>query len=182
MADYTTPIEATFELQRQTLQQGHDALVQGVDLQKRFSNAVLDTLDTQEHLQRRVVELHRETVHNTLDAVEGLPGAELTAEDVRADIDEGYDELLDGHAEAFETVAAEFETGVESYDEMTEEFLAAVEEQLDALVEAHEELEAQSVEATEEVAGQVEELQDQMEEVQEQIQHVSEEAAAAVEA
>jgi len=182
MSDYTTPIEAAFELQRQSLKQGQDVLVQGVDLQQRVNRAVVGTLDSQEKLQRRVVELHRETVHSTLDAVEGVPGAELVGADVRADIDDAYDELLDGHAEAFGTVADELESSVEAYDEMTDEFLAAMDEQLDMLVEAHEELEVQSVEATEEVAGQVEELQGQVEEVQEQIQQVSEEAAAAVEA
>lgn len=182
MSDYTTPIEAAFEMQRQSLKQSQDAVVQGVDLQKRVSKAFLGTLDTQEQLQRRLVELHRGVVHNTLDAVEAVPGSELASEDVRASVDESYDELLDGHAEAFETVASELENNVDAYDEMTDELLAAVEEQLDMLVEAHEELEAQSVEATEEVAGQVEELQGQVEEVQEQIQQVSEEAAAAVEA
>ncbi len=182
MADYTTPIETTFELQRRSIKQGHDAMKQGIDFQKRLTESFVGNVDNQEQAQRRLVELHREVVHNALDAVEQLPGADAATGEIRANLEEGYDELLSGHEEAFETLSGELEKSVDSYDELTEELLANVDEQLDALVEAHEELEAQSIEATEELAGQVEELQGQVDDVQEQIQKVSEEAAQAVEA
>lgn len=181
MTNYTSPIETTFELQRKSLEQGQEVIEQGLDLQQRFSESVIGSLENQEALQRRIVELHRDTVHRTLDAVEGLPGADIAVEDLRESLDGGYDEVLDGHEEAFDTVSDELESGVDSYDDLTADLLDSIEEQLDLLVKAHEELEEQSIEATEGFTGQVEELQDQVEGVQEQIEQVSEEAAEAVE-
>lgn len=181
MVNYTSPIETTFELQRKSLEQGQQAFEQGLDFQRRVSDSLIDGLATQEDVQRSIVELHRDTVYSVLDAVEGLPGAEVGAEDLRETLDDGYSEILDGHADAFETISEELESGVDSYDEFTEDLLNTIDEQLDILVSAHEELEEQSIEAAEELTGQLEELQGQVEDVQSQVQQVSEEAAEAIE-
>ncbi|MXR51838.1 hypothetical protein GRX03_09495 [Halovenus sp. WSH3] len=182
MIDYTSPIQTTFELQRRSLEQSQQALEQSVDIGQQISESLLAGLDSQEQFQRRLVELNRDTVASALDAIESLPGADVAVDDLRENIDDGYERLLDGHEEAFDNISAELEDGTDSYDDLTAELLETVEEQLDLLVEAHEELEAQSVEAVDELAGQVEELQDQAEDVQAQIEQVSEDAARAVEA
>jgi hypothetical protein len=46
MVDYTRPIEATFELQRTTIEQGQRAVEQSIDLQRRTGEAWIDSLDT----------------------------------------------------------------------------------------------------------------------------------------
>lgn len=182
MANFTSPVEATFELQRESLEQGQQAIEQGIDFQRRIGESVVSGLGSQEEFQHRIVELHRDTIHSTLDAIESLPGADGAVADLRESIDGGYDELLAGHEEAFEAASEELESGIDSYDELTGDVLDTVNEQLELLVQAHEDLEAQSVEVTEELVGQVEELQEQADDVQSQIEKVSEEAAQAVEA
>lgn len=179
MTDYTTPIEATFELQRQAVEGSHQAMQQGVEFQKRMNEAALDGFEAAESTQRNVVELQREAFHSMLDAVEAnVPGAVSATDELRDMVDEGYDELLDVHSDTFDTFLGEYEGSMDTQAEMTEEYLDAMEEQFDLLLEAHEEIEDQSVEATEQVG----ELQEQMEEVQAQIRDVSERAADAVEA
>lgn len=182
MVDYTSPITAAFEMQRQTLTQGQRAIEGGLELQKEMTYAAIDTLEVQETSQRQAVEFLQDSFHRTLDAVEGLPGAAGMTDEIRTTVDEQYDELLGAHEDAFDTIESELDDGFETYDEMTVEYLDTLDEQLDNLLEAHEDLEAQSVEATEQVGDQVEELQEQVEDVQEQIQDVSEQAAEAVEA
>jgi gas vesicle protein len=182
MVDYTTPITTTFELQRKTLEQSQRALEGSLKFQREMATAAIDTLEVQETSQRQAVEFLHDSIHRTLDAFEGMPGAAGMTEEVRTTVDEQYEELLDAHAEAFDTVESEFDESIESYNEMTEEYLATLDEQLDTLLEAHEEFESQSIEATEQVSEQVEELQEQVEDVQKQIQDVSEQAAEAIEA
>jgi methyl-accepting chemotaxis protein len=183
MTDYTTPIEATFELQRQAVEGSHQAMQQGVEFQKRMNEAALEGFEAAESTQRNVVELQREAFHSMLDAVEAnVPGAVSATDELRDMVDEGYDELLDVHSDTFDTFLGEYEGSMDTQAEMTEEYLDAMEEQFDLLLEAHEEIEDQSVEATEQVGEQVGELQEQMEEVQAQIRDVSERAADAVEA
>jgi len=203
MVNYTSPIEATFELQRKSLEQSQQAFQQTVDLPARLGEAAVDGLESQESVQRSVVELQQETLHTLLDTLEdGLSGVEAPTGDLREVIDDQYDVVLDNHAEFFDNLGNGVEEALQTYDEFSAESVEALEDLLDALVELQEELESQSVEAAEEVTEQVEELQGQVEEqlddlqeqvgnqvsevqeqvegVQEQIQDVSEQAADAV--
>lgn len=181
--NYTQPVSATFELQRQTIAQSQKALQQTLEVQQRFAGAAIDSLDTQEMSQRRAVELQQNLVHNALDAFEeNVPGAETATEDMRVAFDDQVEMLLENHEEFFGNVSDELENGVGSYDEMTAEYVDALEEQVNMLLEAHEDLEVQSVDAVEQFTEQFEELQEQAEDIQSQIQDVSEQAAQAVEA
>jgi methyl-accepting chemotaxis protein len=182
MVDYASPVETTFELQRKSIEQGQQAIEQTVSLPQRFGEAAVDSLDSQESVQRSVVELQQETLNSLLDAVEeSLPGAESPTADLREVIDDQYAAFLDNHEEFFDNLEESLEESVDAYDELSEESIEALDELVDALMEVQEELEDQSVEATEQVGEQVDEIQDQVEDVQEQIQEVSEEAADAVE-
>lgn len=182
MTNYTNPIQTTFELQRRSLEQGQQAIEQSFDVGHQISDSLIAGLESQEQFQRQLVELNHDTVSSVLDAIDGLPGADVAVEDLRENIDAGYDELLAGHEDAFDSISEELETGSDSYDDLTADLLETVDEQLDLIVEAHEELEDQSVEAIDELAGQFEELQEQADDVQAQIEQVSQEAAQAVEA
>ncbi|WP_336325663.1 hypothetical protein [Halovenus sp. HT40] len=182
MTNFTNPIETTFELQRRSIEQSQQAIEQSFDVGQQISDSLIAGLESQEQFQRQLVELNRDTVTSALDAIEGLPGADVAVDDLRENIDDGYDELLAGHEDAFDSISEELENGVDSYDDLTQDLLETVDEQLDLIVEAHEELEDQSVEAVDELAGRVEELQEQADDVQDQIEQVSQEAAQAVEA
>jgi len=183
MTEYTTPVTTAFQMQRQSIEQSQKVFEQGVAFQKNVTDAVVDSLDSQESAQRRGVELAQTAFHSYLDTVEAtVPGVAPTVGEVRAAVDEQYEFLLENHAEAFENAETEFHESAETYDELTGDVVAALDEQIDLLVEAHEDLEDQSVEAVEQWGDQLEDLQDQVEEVQEQVREVQEQAADAVEA
>lgn len=182
MADYTNPIETTFELQRRSIEQGQEAFERTITFPTRVGKATVESLESQESVQRNVVELQQEAIHSFLDAVEEtFPGVETSTEDARAVVDDQYETVLDNHAEFFENLENSIQESVDAYDELSDETIAAIEELLETVVEAQEELEDQSIETTKQFEEQFEELQAQVEDVQEQIQNVSEEAASAVE-
>ena len=173
MVDYTSPITATFELQRQTIKQSQEALEQGIEFQKDFNQAMVDGLDGQEDAQRRVVELQREALLNTLETVEtNIPGAEDATAEVRSTVDEQFDMLLENHEEAFENIASGIEDGTQTYDEFVADYLDALDDQLEMVIDAHEDLESQSVEAAEGITEQLEDLQGQLENVQQQVSDI----------
>ena len=181
MVDYTTPVTKTFELQRQSIAQSQQALEQTIEFQHRVGEAMVDGFETQESVQRSVVELQQDAVHSMLDAVEAnVPGTEETIVEIRELLDEQYGELLANHEEAFEAIVGELDEGIATYDDLTADYLEALDEQVELLVEAHQELEAQSVDVAEEWGAQLEQLQDQVEDVQDQVREVQEQAADAV--
>lgn len=183
MVDYTTPVTTAFEAQRATIEQSQQAVEEGVEFQKRMNDVVLGSLESQESVQRRGVELSQTAIHTYLDALESsMPGVEPAIEELRGTVDEQFEFLLENHAEAFDAAEAELGEGVDTYDEMSADSLEALDEQLSMLIEAHEDLESQSVEAVEGMADQVEDLQAQVGEVSDQIQDVQEQAAEAVDA
>jgi methyl-accepting chemotaxis protein len=183
MTEYTTPVTTAFQMKRQSIEQSQKVFEQGVAFQKNVTDAVVDSLDSQESAQRRGVELAQTAFHSYLDTVEAtVPGVAPTVGEVRAAVDEQYEFLLENHAETFENVEAELVEQTDAYDELTEDVLTAMNEQVALLVDAHEDLESQSVEAAEQWGAQIEELQDQVEEVQDQVREVQEQAADAVEA
>jgi hypothetical protein len=181
--NYTDPVTTTFELQRQTVESGQRALEAGVESQRRVAAAVVDGMETAGTTQRRTVELSRQAVHSTLDAVAtGLPGMDAAVEDLRGTVDESYDLLLENHAEAFEGAVSEYESSLEATDEYVDGALEALDEQVALLVEAHEELESQSVEAADQFGTQAEEIQERVEELQAQVREIQERATTAAEA
>lgn len=181
--NYTQPITRTFELQRQSIEQGRQALEQTVEFNRRMAEAAVDSMDAQETMQRRAVELQQTAVHQALDAFEAnTPGSESMTDDVRIAFDEQIESLLEVHEELFDNTSTELAEGVEAYDEMLTEYLDAVDEQIGMLLDTHEDIEAQSTEAVEQFGEQVDELQEQVEDVQQQMQDMSEQAADAVEA
>ncbi|MEF8775863.1 MAG: hypothetical protein V5A43_05085 [Haloarculaceae archaeon] len=180
MVDYTSPVSATFEMQRQSIQQGQKALARSVEFQQDVNQAVVNGLESQRSAQERTVELQKRVMHSALDAMEqNVPGMGDQFADLREAVDEGYDTLLETHEEAFAAVSEQFEEGASTFDEATEDALAAMDEQLEMLVSAHEELETQSVETVEGFAGQIEDLQEQTDELTQQVRQAQEEAIEA---
>ncbi|WP_436935873.1 hypothetical protein [Halovenus marina] len=183
MVDYTTPVTATFEMQRQSIKQGQDALEQSIELQKQFGQAFVSGLESQQQAQQTLVETSHGAVTETFDFMEAnVPGVEAVIGQLRTAVDDGYDELLEAHAEAYDEVFANVDESMDAYDEFSAEYLEALDEQLELVLDAHGQFETQSVEATEQVAEQVGELEQTVEDVQAQIEEVSEQAADAIEA
>jgi len=183
MVDYTQPVEAMFEMQRKSLEQGQHALKQGVEMQSQFGKAAVESMGSQESFQRSAVELQQDLVHSFLDGVEAnVPGMDEPVLELREMVDEQYAALLESHEELFTNLTGEMEEGVDAADQMSEEYVGMLDDQMEMLYETHEELEGQSVEAVEEMQAQFEEVSEQAEELQAQVQEVSEQAAESVEA
>ncbi|PSP27164.1 hypothetical protein BRC65_07360 [Halobacteriales archaeon QH_2_65_14] len=118
--------------------------------QRRVTAAALDSMDSQESIQRRSLELQQAAVHDALDAFEAnVPGTETATDDIREAFDEQVEVLFENHEAFFANVSSEFEVSADVYDEMTDEYLDALDEQVDMLLDAHEDVEAQSTEAIE---------------------------------
>lgn len=161
MSSYTNPITTTFELQRQSLEQGQDLLSQGVEIQRQVGESVLKGIESQEQLQRRLVEYNQEAVTDVLEILQDASGIDDDG-GLSENLDEGYDELLSRHADAFESITKELEEhGIDPSEELSEDFLDTVDEQLDLLRETHEDLETQSVEMAEDLESQLSELQEE---------------------
>ena len=170
MVDYTTPVTSTFEMQRQTIEQGQRALARSLEFQQDMSDAFVAGLDSQRSAQERSVELGRNMMHSSIDVMaQNTPGMDDQFADLREAVDEGYDALLDTHGEAFDAMTEQFESGSRTYDETAEDALAAMDEQIEMLIEVHEQLESQSVEALRQFADQFERVQDQADEMTEEM-------------
>jgi len=183
MADYTTPVSTTFEMQRAAIKQSQQAMEQTMEFQQNVGQAFLDSLDSQESAQRRGVELGQQAIHSYLDTVENtVPGMAGTVDELRNAIDEQFEFLLENHAEVFENLGTELDEGMGAYDDLTADYVTAMDEQIEMVLDAHEDLEGQSLEAVEQVEEQMSQLQDQVEQVQDQVREVQEQAQEQLEA
>jgi DNA repair exonuclease SbcCD ATPase subunit len=168
---FTTPVSTAFEMQRNAIEQSHQAVESGVEFQKRLNAAALDGVDTTENAQRSTVELTENAVHSYLDVVEAtVPGAASVTAQVRENLDEQFDSLYQAHEEAFDVTEDEVAKGVDAYDELAVDYLATLNDGIEALLDAHEDVEAQTIEALEQFEAQFEEIQAQFEETGEEMQ------------
>ena len=168
---FTTPVSTAFEMQRNAIRQGQQAIESGVEFQKRMNAAMLDGFDATEEAQRGTVEMTENAVHSYLDVVEATaPGAATVTGQVREALDQQFDSLYRSHEEAFDVTEGEVAKGVDAYDEMVLDYMAAMNDGIEALLEAHEEIEGQTLEAFQQVQGQFEEMQAQFEASGEEMQ------------
>ena len=63
MVDYTAPVTTTFELQRQTIEQGTEAFHRTAGMPQRMSNAMVDGIESSESGQRQRVKLQHDAIH-----------------------------------------------------------------------------------------------------------------------
>jgi DNA repair exonuclease SbcCD ATPase subunit len=168
---FTTPVSTAFEMQRNAIRQGQQAIESGIEFQKRMNAAMLDGFEATEEAQRGTVEMTENALHSYLDVLEAtVPGAASMTGQVRETVDEQFESLYQSHEEAFDVTEGEFAKGVDAYDEMAVDYLAAMNDQIEALLEAHEEIEGQTLEAFQQAEGQFEEMQAQFEESGEEMQ------------
>lgn len=174
MAAFTAPFESAFELQRTLLQQGQETVETGLDFQTSVTRTLVDGLEEQEDVQRRMLALQHVVVHKLCESIdEQVPGAHLATQEFRAVVDEQFDQLYRGHEEVYANVIGELENSVDAYDDVSVEYMDALDGQLDLLVSAHEDLEEQSVEAAAQFDDRIASLQTEVVDLRNQVDPVT---------
>ena len=106
--DYTAPVKATFELQRETIKSTQEALHQDAEFQQEFNQALLDGLDGDDEAQQRVIDSQREAILDTLDEqLETIIEAHENIEDQSVDAAEEVAEQLEDLQKQVEPVSTE---------------------------------------------------------------------------
>lgn len=162
----TAPLTTTFELQRTALDHSHRTLGTLLDFQTNLNETLLEGIEKQETVQRRILALHHVGLHRVFNGVEEeLPGPSVPPDEFRSVLDDQFRQLYSNHEDVFEGLLEELERNVEAYDEVSVDYLDSLEEQIDLVVATHEDLEAQSVGAAEEFDERIDTLQEQLLEV-----------------
>jgi predicted flap endonuclease-1-like 5' DNA nuclease len=163
MSEANSPVSAMFDLQRNAIEQTHEAVKRGVDTQRKFGEAFVD-FGPAKQANERSYNAVRTVVDTYFDAVESTtPGQQDLLGDFRTTIDEQLDALEANQAEAIETIEANAQDGSESVDELFERITVALDKQSEAVLGAHADVEEQTVEAVEDLEGNLEELQAEFE-------------------
>lgn len=142
MSENTTPITAFFQLQRDTIRGTEEVFEAALDAPREFGEAFNLTGESGRETRDQTLEISRESLYRSLDAVESLPGPTPGINDLRESVDETFDELEAQNADACSTVTAEYETLESNLQEI-------IQEQMELYVEFNEELETQLVETVE---------------------------------
>lgn len=174
MAAFTAPLETAFELQRTLLQQSKETVETSLDFQTSVNRTIVEGLEEQEDIQRRMLALQHVVIHKLCDSLDDqVPGAHMATEEFRDVVDEQFDQLYRNHEDIFADVVGELENSVDAYDDVSVDYLDALDDQLDLLVTAHEDLEAQSVEAAEQFDDRIDSLQAEVVDLREQVDPVT---------
>ena len=95
----TTPIEALFDLQRTSLEQGQRSFEQGVEMQRRMvETATKSTLSAQRSMQRQGLEVARQSLVASTGAMWSGDG------DQREELGEQFGALVDAQDEAWDAI------------------------------------------------------------------------------
>lgn len=163
MSEPNSPVSAVFALQRNAIEQTHEAVKRGVDTQQEFGKAFVD-FGPAKQANERSYDAVRTVVDMYFDAVESTtPGQQDLLGDFRTTVDEQLDALEANQVEAIEAVEANAQEGSESVDELFERVIVALNEQFEAVLDAHAGVEDQTVEAVEDLEDNLEELQAEFE-------------------
>lgn len=131
MTNTTTPIEATFELQRQAINHSQRLFEQGLDFQQNALETFLQNgLSVQRSAQRQGTELSRKVFDAQVDAFE----AAVDDDEFRAAIDRQFE---DGAEQTQELLNRQFEQGSDLFQQL-------LHAQLDAFESAVDDVEVQS--------------------------------------
>lgn len=177
MSEKPSPVELLFEMQRDTLQQTGDILEDFFDMSADVGESVAGGFETQQEFQEQALEMARESMHQSLDAVEsvtdtttemeGVPAPETSVEDLRETVDSTFDTLLDQQTEAFNSLDSE-------YERFSEEAGENVSKQIETLIEFNERVETQLLDSVERLVEQAEDADDLTETLQSQVEQLSE--------
>jgi predicted flap endonuclease-1-like 5' DNA nuclease len=163
MSETNSPVSAVFDLQRNAIEQTHEAVRRGFDTQQRIGEAFVD-FDPAKQANERSYDAVRTVVDGYFDAVEStMDDQHDQLDDVRAAVDEHLDVLEANQADAIEAVEANAQDGNEAVDELFEQVIEAMDAQFEAVLDAHAGTESQTVEAIDGFEDTLEELQGEFE-------------------
>lgn len=159
MTDDDSPIDPLFELQRNTIRQTEETLDNVFTLSSTFGDAFAQGIEPGREVQQQTIELSRQSIHTSLDAVESVGRNVDQIDDLRDSVDDAFDTLAD-QSEAL-SYAVE-----DSYDSLGEDAVADLEDQFELLLELNRTIEERlvgTIERFAEQAGETEEFADTFE-------------------
>jgi predicted flap endonuclease-1-like 5' DNA nuclease len=186
MSYMTSPLSLVFDFQRTAIEQTHDAVTRGVELQQDVS-ADLTDFESVKETNDRSYELVHSFVDSYFDALEStLPGQEEEIDDLRERVTEGVDDFEDLQDEVIETLEENTGDRQAFADDVREEFLHMVDERVEALLDAHADFERETLDATEDLEGSLEDqldrFEEQLDDLRERLTDLSEEIGERTEA
>jgi methyl-accepting chemotaxis protein len=163
MTDDSSPVEMIFELQRTTIEQTGDLLEELVKASAEAGDGLTEGVDAQREIQEQLLELTRQSVHQSLDAAETVTDTSSVGDvdDLRETVDTTFDRLLDQQDEAFDAIE-------ESSEQLSDEATERIADQVELLVEFNREIEQQLSETVELLVERAEESDGLTESVEEQ--------------
>lgn len=180
MSEYTSPVTMAFEFQRNAIEGTHEAVENGIQMQKNLNDAFVGNFDPARDVSGRGTDLVRTSIDTYLDALESAVPAGSGLSEIRTMMHDGVDTLEESQLEVIDQFEANVKESAESGEAFLDEFLAALDEQIETLLTNHEQLEEQTVAALEQLEEAVEELQDEFEARGEELQKQLESQAEAV--
>lgn len=171
------PIEALFQLQRDTIKQTEDIAEGILEVPTEVGETLSEGLEVQQAVQEQTIELSRQSIHRSLDATGSVTPENSQIDELRELVDDTFDRLQEEQAEAFDAVE-------EGYDTLSEDAVDNLTRQIELLIEVNESVEKQVSETveqlseqadTDELTGQLEsQLTDLTAQFEEQVQQFSE--------
>ena len=166
MTNVTTPIEATFEMQRQSIKQTQQLFEQGLELQRNALGTFRQNdISAQRSAQQQGAEFLQQLVNAQLDAVK----SSVNGDEVRSALNSQFYDFEAAQDEAWD----EFESGfVEAFDELSRQQKHVIAQSVEAFLDAQQDAERQTEQAvqadeeTTEVAVEGAEEAEQQAEVQ----------------
>jgi hypothetical protein len=128
---YTTPMAATFEFQRRTIEQSHRFAERMLDAQATAMDAAMASMTAGRNASESTTAMFRSAMHAALDAAEtSMPADDLEA--LRTFVDEQFDAADRTGDDAWTVI----EETVEEFEAATEELTAAQRDMLADAVES----------------------------------------------
>jgi DNA repair exonuclease SbcCD ATPase subunit len=170
MSDTTSPLSVAFEFQRSAVESTHEAIENGVEIQRQFNEAVLEGFGPARDASEQSTDLIRTGVDSYFEAIESVVPASSGIDELHGRLHEQLDTLEESQLEAIEQFETTLHERADSTDELFEEFLATLDEQVTSLLESHDDLEDQTVTALEDLENSIDELQAELDTQGEEIQ------------
>lgn len=154
MSQTNSPINAVFDLQRNVIEQTHEAVKRGLDTQQELGEVFVDFGPAKQANERNydairtVVDVYFDTVEST------MPGQQDLLSDFRATVNEQLDDLEANQLEAIEVMEGNVQVGSETVNELCERLIVALDEQFEAVLDAHKNAEDQTFEIFEGLEGE----------------------------
>ena len=154
MSQTNSPVSAVFDLQRNAIEQTHEAVKRGLDTQQELGEVFID-FGPAKQVNERYYDAIRTVVDVNFDTVEStMPGQQDLLSDFRASVNEQLDALEANQLEALEVIEGNAQVGSETVDELCERLIVSLDEQFEAVLDAHKDAEDQTFEVFEGLEGE----------------------------